>query len=213
MQAKGTLSERAADAARRVAASAKSLSRFQLLALSLLGVLLAAGVSASYLNSRPRPVTVLRATGGSTERETGRVLTVHVAGAVVNPGLYRLDEGSRVADALEKAGGPTPDAAIDNINLAARLKDGEKIMVGSKSQTQATAGPFQPAGTSPQVLVNINTAGSIELESLPGVGPSLAARIIRYREENGQFASPDELDNVEGIGSRRLESLKGLVTI
>ncbi len=213
MQAKLPLGERAASAASRLALSVNSLSRVQLVALSMLAVLLVTGGWVSYARSRPRHVTVLPTRDAVAEKSARAVLTVHVAGAVTSPGLYRLEEGSRVADALDRAGGPTPDAALDNLNLAARLNDGQKVMVATKGPAVPQGGTSAPSGPAPGALVNINTAGSGELESLPGVGPSLAARIIRYRDENGQFSSVDELDEVEGIGTKRLDSLRELVTI
>ena len=138
-------------------------------------------------------------------------LTVHVAGAVNSPGLYKLPEGSRVADALSKAGGASPDALLDNLNLAARLKDGEKVLVPRRSEVTGDTGEVAGAGFT--TLVNLNIANAEELDKLPGVGPSLAQRIIEYRKKNGSFSSVEELDNVEGIGPSKMEALKDLVTI
>lgn len=150
--------------------------------------------------------------------ERSMELTVHVAGAVSQPGLYRLPEGSRVADALDKAGGASPDAVLDNINLAAKLTDGQKVMLArvQSQQQQPLAGAAPLAGKAPAqagTLININTASAAELETLPGIGPSMSRRIIDHREKNGSFNSVEDLDDVEGIGPRKLESLKDLVTI
>lgn len=211
MQSKERLRDRVSVAARQVSESARSLTRFQITAISILLVLLLAGGWVSYARSRPEAVAVFE-TGAPKSEKGSALLTVHVAGAVVSPGLYKLPEGSRVADAVDKAGGPATGASLDNLNLAARLKDGEKVMVSPGSPSPETGPSIVPPSAAGS-QVNINTAGTEELESLPGVGPSLAAGIIRYREENGQFSSLDELDNVDGIGAKRLESLRDLVTI
>lgn len=175
-------------------------------------VALCAGCLVAFRGRSPEAVKVIESGAGSS-RAAERELTVHVAGAVGNPGLYRVGEGSRVADALQKAGGPAADALLDNLNLAAKLKDGEKIMVPRSVPGDGGVAGGAPANSGPGGPVNINTAGRSELEELPGVGPSLADRIIRHREKNGQFSSVDELDEVEGIGPRKLEALRDLVTI
>ena len=165
--------------------------------------------------ARPSMVRVLDKSVSPSSEPTARTLTVHVAGAVNNPGLYKLNEGSRVADALGRAGGPAQGAILDDINLAARLTDGEKVMVPRQTvpadlpAAEATGG----TGSTSSVRVNINTASEAQLDALPGVGPALATRIVQYREKNGTFSSVDELDNVSGIGPSKLDSLKDLVTI
>ena len=212
MQARSSFYSRARDGLGSFLTSAGDLSRFQIGAIVTLILLLLLGATVAYMRSRPREIQVRGST--STEAPTGgrsRMLTVHVAGAVVNPGLYRVKEGSRVADALSEAGGATPNGLLDELNLAARLKDGEKVLVPPRvTQGQDEDEPGQAGGSS---LVNVNTASAEELEKLPGVGPSLAERIVEYRKRNGSFSSAEELDNVEGIGPRRIETLKGLVTI
>lgn len=202
--------------------AASSLTKFQTGIIAALALLLLVGGVYSYARSRPRVVRVLDKKSASTGEGApagGAVkaeLTVHVAGAVNSPGLYSVAEGSRIADALTKAGGPAPDAQLDNLNLAAKLKDGEKVLVSRRSETapglEAVTGDASQVTNSSTAMINVNTAGVDELDKLPGVGPSLARRIVEYRQKNGQFSSIDELDNVEGIGPSKMESLKDLVT-
>jgi competence protein ComEA len=203
---------RASGALRSFQEASASLSKLQSAVIAGLVLLLVFGSLIAYSRSRPKTVRVIEkeSSQGATARR--RELTVHVAGAVISPGLYEVPEGSRVADALSKAGGASPDAVLDNLNLAAKLKDGEKILVPRRVEPAAGQGPATEAGSSTQAI-NINTADAVELDKLPGVGPSLARRIIEYRDKNGQFSSVEELDNVTGIGPSKLESLKDLVTI
>ncbi len=136
-------------------------------------------------------------------------LVVHVSGAVVNPGLYQLSPGSRVQDAIQAAGGFLPQADPDALNLAALLKDGQRILAPTHAQAQATdASPLAPAA-----LVDINRATQEALESLPGIGPVLAQRIIAYREANGAFASVEDLQKVDGVGADTFEKLRELITV
>lgn len=129
-------------------------------------------------------------------------LTVHVAGAVKEPGVYRLTAGSRVRDAIEVAGGQLPEADIHRLNLAEILADGKKIYV-----------PFQIDKADPDKgLININTAEAKLLETLPNIGPAKALKIIEYRELHGPFSSLEELMNVGGIGLKIFEGLKDLIT-
>jgi competence protein ComEA len=139
-------------------------------------------------------------------------LVVHVVGAVRQPGLYRLAEGSRVDDAIAEAGGATRRALLAGVNLASPVADGQQIVVpakGSGGQATATA----PGAAAPGGRVHLNTATLEELDALPGVGPVTAQRILDYREEKGAFQSVDELDAVSGIGPARLEQLRELVDL
>ena len=140
-------------------------------------------------------------------------LVVHVAGAVRRPGLYRLREGSRVADAVARAGGATPKADTAAVNLAAPLADGIQVVVPSRvvgvaGGTAATGGSGQGAGA----RVSLSSASPAELDALPGVGPVTAQKIVDYRAAHGGFSSVDDLDAIPGIGPARLEQLRELVS-
>jgi competence protein ComEA len=146
-----------------------------------------------------------------------QLLLVHVVGAVRRPGLYRLVDGSRIADAIRKAGGAKPAAALALVNLAAPVADGQQIVVPREGPAggavPAGAGMVgAPAGT-PTGPVQLNTATLEQLDALPGVGPVTAQRILDYRNEHGSFRSVDELDAVPGIGPARLEQLRELVAV
>jgi competence protein ComEA len=140
-------------------------------------------------------------------------VVVDVVGAVRRPGLYRLPDGSRVADAVAEAGGTTPKAALAALNLAAPLVDGTQIVVPRRGAPEAagTGGGNVPAPPAEAGPVHLNTATVEELDALPGIGPVTAQRIVDFREQNGPFRSVDELDAVPGIGPARLEQLRDLV--
>ena len=155
-------------------------------------------------------------------------LLVHVAGAVVRPGLVRLATGARVADAIEAAGGGLPEADFDRLNLAAKVADGQRVAV-PKIGAPAIAGSFtggsgssdgsgssggdglDPGGAAGPV--NLNTATLAQLDVLPGIGPSLAGAIMRERDRRGGFTSVEQLRDVRGIGEVRFADLKPLVTV
>jgi competence protein ComEA len=150
------------------------------------------------------------------EEEPVREVVVHVAGAVARPGLYRLPEGSRVDDAVLLAGGAKPKAALDLVNLAAPVVDGQQVIVplqGVGGGTTAPSAGTASEGHSPGAKVRLNSATLEELDELPGVGPVTAQQILDYREANGAFRSVDELDAVPGIGPARLEQLRPLVDL
>jgi len=159
------------------------------------------------------------ATSGSSSGATkkGERATVHVAGAVTKPGVYDLDAGARVIDAIEAAGGGAPDADLNRLNLAAKVADGQRVLVqrvgeaapaGSASPGASGGGSADPSG-----LVSLNSATQVELEALPGIGPTLAGAIIAERERRGGFRSVNELRDVRGIGEKRFADLKDKVTI
>jgi competence protein ComEA len=148
------------------------------------------------------------------------MLVVHVAGAVASPGVYELSPVTRVIDAVTVAGGPTADADLDGLNLAAPLADGERVYVPHAGEVDPAAvpsgGPAAPAESSDDAHrgpVNVNTATAAELETLPGVGPATAAAIVDERTRNGPFASIDDLERVPGIGPAKLAALRGQVTL
>lgn len=138
----------------------------------------------------------------------GAQIFVHILGAVERPGLYELREGDRAVDAVAAAGGFTEFADHAQLNLARFLVDGEQISVPAVGETPATA-----QGTTAGGKVNINTADEPTLETLPRVGPAMAARIIAWREANGNFATIEDLMSVTGIGDKTFEGLKDLVSV
>jgi competence protein ComEA len=157
------------------------------------------------------------ATTASAPPTTAPRVVVHVAGAVAAPGVYELAGGSRVGDAVTAAGGAGPDAVLDAVNLAALVSDGQQVYVPRAGET---AGPAPPAAApsangAPELIgpLDLNAATEDELLALPGVGPVLAAAIVRHREETGPFTSVDGLLDVSGIGPARLESLRDLVRV
>ena len=140
-------------------------------------------------------------------------LVVDVVGAVRRPGLYRLEQGARIADAVARAGGATRKADLALINLAAPLADGEQVVVPQRGATAAPGGSGSaPAGgAGPSGPVHLSTATLEQLDALPGIGPVTAQKILDYRQKHGAFASVDELDAVPGIGPARLDQLRDLV--
>lgn len=159
--------------------------------------------------------TVPSASGvaGAPAPSTGTV-TVDVAGEVRRPGIVVLDAGARVTDALAAAGGPRKGVDLTPLNLARVLVDGEQIVVGGPARPPAAAGASgSGSGAVPGPLVNLNTAGQAELESLPEVGPVTAQSIIAWRDAHGGFTSVDELLEVDGIGAKTLEQITPHVTV
>lgn len=139
-------------------------------------------------------------------------LVVDVVGAVRRPGLYRLAQGTRVADALSRAGGLTPKADRTLVNLAAPLADGEQVIVPARVSGAGAAGISGGSGSAaPAGPVHLNVATLEQLDALPGVGPVTAQKILDYRQKHGAFGSVDELDAISGIGPARLDELRDLV--
>lgn len=165
------------------------------------------------LASRPDPVEIVvnppLPTHTPQPSATPAPLIVYITGAVMTPQItVELPRGSRVEDAIEAAGGLSSQADLIRVNLAALLRDGDQVHVFSIREDENTIIPTPSGG----LTVNVNTATLAELTTLPGIGPTLAQRIIDYREENGPFPDLDSLDEVSGIGPNLLEGLAGLVS-
>lgn len=149
-------------------------------------------------------------------------IEVHVIGAVLRPGVYLFTDGSRVQDAIIAAGGLTTDANTEGINLAAKLLDGQQVSIpgggpGEIAPPQPTAVFRVLTGAATGIpsadLININTATATELEALPGIGPTLAQRIVDYRTQHGPFQSIGDIMNVSGIGPAIFDQLQALITV
>ena len=169
--------------------------------------------------------------------ETENKIFVYVTGEVNEPGIVKLNENSRIIDAINSAGGTTNNANISKINLAYVLKDGMKVNIPSKedlknnnnfdyitmssgdgksdntSENESSLSSKTDKTNTNKSTVNINTATQTELETLPGIGPSTALKIINYRNENGKFSSIDEIKNVSGIGDSKFENIKKYITV
>lgn len=144
-------------------------------------------------------------------------ITVFITGAIRNPGLYQLSSGSRAGNAVEIAGGFSPGADETSINLAAPLRDGDKLLVpwiptpgADRLEVVPTLGLPTP---SPERPLNLNTASVEELDLLPGIGPSKASAIVAYRDKHGDFRRAEDIQNVTGIGPAIFEQIKDLITI
>lgn len=181
-------------------------------------------------SSAPSAGTAAAAASTSTTATTSTVaapseIVVHVAGAVVAPGVYRLDPSARVVDAIELAGGLAADAHADAVNLAAPLADGDRVYVpgpgdevaavpaGVTSSGAPGAAATGADGSVAAGPIDVNSATADQLDTLPGIGPSTAAAIVAHREANGPFGSVDGLADVRGIGPAKLDAIRALVTV
>jgi competence protein ComEA len=186
------------------------------LVLAALALALALGLANRFLRTAGTAYEGSPAAGAaqtSAAPPTAPMLVVHVVGAVRNPGLYRLPQGSRINDAVTRAGGVTRKAEVALVNLAAPLADGTQIVVPARAPPpRGGAGDgSETVPTAPAGPVHLNTATLEDLDALPGVGPVTAQKILDYRAEHGAFASVDELDAIPGIGPKRLAELRDLV--
>ena len=197
-----------------------NLSRQQQLALVAVAVVVLAVIGYRTLADRggqtlpletTAPSATVNAGEGSAGEQSDASCLVHVCGAVLRPGVYHLPQGSRVYQAVEAAGGATGWADTAALNMAATVRDGQKIEV----PVRGTAAPAPSTGksASPDEPVNLNTAGEDQLDTLPGVGPSTAKKIIEYRDKNGSFRRTDDLMKIPGIGRKKYDKLKDSVCV
>ncbi|GAG66175.1 unnamed protein product [marine sediment metagenome] len=149
---------------------------------------------------------------------------IHIAGAVKNPGVYQLKSTDRIVDALKIAGGASEEASLDLINLAALLKDGQKIIIPYKTYSETgeeintntysyVSSAYSSSSVSTSAKININTADANMLQILPGIGPVLSERIIEYRNQNGLFGVIDDIKDVSGIAEKKYEGIKDLICV
>ena len=155
------------------------------------------------------------------------IVIIHITGSVKNPGIVKLKEGSRIEDAIEAAGGLTENADITKVNLAYVVEDGTKIKIPSASEEDIGDEDIIDSKSGDNIIIeentvssnnstqtiNINKATEKEFETLPGIGPSLASKIIEYRNQNGKFESIEDIKNVNGIGDNKYEKIKDLITV
>jgi competence protein ComEA len=192
--------------------SARQRSVLTLLGYGLLLALVVTG-ALMVVNRRAAGQPVLLA-----EPPTPSPLRVHVTGAVVAPGVYQLAPGSIVQNAIEAAGGALADADPGVLNLARLLHDGDQVLVPARAALGTAVvspgtSPAEATAPAPTGPVNLNTASAADLETLPGIGPSLAQRNVDYRAEHGPFATIEAIMDVPGIGEGKFEAIKDLVTV
>jgi len=189
---------------------ARSRLRLSVGAAVVLGlVVLSAAVGLGIMRGQAQPVQSVPIDASTDEVVVSGELYVHVLGHVAEPGLYVLDLDARVVDALAAAGGTLDDADLQAVNLARPLSDGEQLIVPMIGAT-AEDGSTSSGGDG---LIDLNNAEQSELETLPGIGPALAQRIVSWRDDNGRFNSVDDLLVVAGIGDKVLAGLKDLVRV
>lgn len=186
------------------------VDRRQVVVVIVLVILVLIGSGVIYLRNRPTPVRSVKEIKREAKPPVSpKRILVYVCGAVQKPGVYQLGEGSRVADAVNMAGGFAPEADLNSLNLAKQVSDGEKVFVSRVGQVSPESGQ-----NSQEIKkVNLNTATIEELDKIPGIGEVIAKRIIFYREKHGKFRSVNELQEIEGIGPKKLEDIKDSVEI
>lgn len=154
-------------------------------------------------------------------------IMVHISGQVVNPGVVTLEEGARIMDAIEVAGGVTEDADLEKVNLAYLLEDAQKVYIPSKKEKEDSAYVLEGSGEEvvlssesaksskkeEKLMININTAKEEELQKLDGIGSSIATKIVNYRKENGKFNSIEEIKKVSGIGESKFNKIKNYIYV
>ena len=192
------------------------ISTRRLLAVTLLavvaGVLVLRHLGASTASTAPAlrvaPIRPVAPAERASRAGPLDAAVVDVEGAVRHPGLVRLPKGARVADAVSRAGGMTAKAERSGVNLAAPVADGQQVLVPSAG---AAAGSAAAAGAATSGPISLNAATAEQLDTLPGIGPVTAQKIVAFREQHGPFSSVDGLDAIPGIGPARIASLRGLV--
>ncbi len=214
---------RAGRLARRFGASAGigvALGTVALVAVALVIGIMVRGSGAGVVVERggeeapkgAEPAQETEATDGGDEEAMACVVVVHVDGAVRSPGVYELEEGARVRDAVQAAGGLAEEADTSAMNLAALVEDAQKVHVPRRGE-EVPPDFSTESGQGERALININTASAEELDELPGVGESTARAIIEDREKNGPFSSPEDLMRVSGIGEKKFERLEAMVCV
>ena len=150
--------------------------------------------------------------------EESKIIMVHIVRKKKKQGIVEIEEGARIADVIKKAGGETEEADLSKINLAYPVEDGEKIYIPNKNDKENLEYITEGIGNekvynNEESKININKASQVELETLPGIGPSTALKIIEYREENGKFEQIEDIKNVSGIGDAKFENIKESICV
>ena len=171
-----------------------------------------------YQNNNNEEITIqnVLTTEDEPEKIENETIKVYVTGEVKNQGVIELEQGSRIVDAIEKAGGQTEEANLKNVNLAYELEDGQKIYIPNKSEentNEITDDGITGIDSKENDTININKADEKELQELNGIGESLASSIIKYREENGKFKNIEDLKNVPGIGESKFSNIKEKIKV
>jgi len=190
------------------------LARYRwFLFLGITGVALTAVILIQVLKPSPQPVILSTATPTPAQMATPTpcMLHVYVTGAIQRPDVYLLPEGSIIKDAVAAAGGATEEADLERINLALPVTDGQQVHVPRLGEDSSPVQP--PSGQPATAKVNINTADAATLESLPGIGPSLAQRIVEYRQAHGPFERIEDVMDVSGIGTATFEEIQDLLVV
>ena len=185
--------------------------------IAIVGIIKA--VDIYYEKNNTEQISISNFIENETEDEKDNTkIKVYITGEVKNQGVIELEEGDRIADAIEKAGGQTEQASLKNVNLAYQLEDGQKIYIPNINDTETEiiddgASWVVDDATIKQTVVNINKADEKELQSLNGIGESLATSIVQYRKENGNFETIEDLKNVPGIGDSKFENIKEYIKV
>lgn len=167
-----------------------------------------------YRNGETQKVVIKEDKGSQTEKTANAAdIYVDISGAVKLPGVYRVEQDSRIFQIVEKAGGLSENADTQTINMAQIVSDGEKIIIPDKNTITESDKAEELKSIVEDGLVNINTADLTELQEIKGVGPSMATKIIAYRKENGKFKSKEDLKNVKGIGEKTFEKIKNSIIV
>ena len=209
----------------------ENLTKKQKIILSIIAILVAIGII-YFINNKNQKnnieldenILVSNQNTKQMSQDTEEIVIVHITGSVKNPGIVKLKEGSRIEDAIEAAGGLTENADISNVNLAYVLDDGTKIKIpnlddediGDEDVVSKDSGEGiiqEDEKTTNTNIVNINKATENELSTLPGIGNSLATRIVEYRKQNGNFKTIEDIKNVSGIGESKFANIKDFISI
>lgn len=197
----------------------------QIIIISVLLVVIIAGFFIYLYQNHSTDYSFLEISESTVNSEVSNVLeekiVIHIAGQVANPGIVELKDGARIVEAIEAAGGVTSDANLEKINLAYVLEDGMKVYIPSIADddennyvTTGSSGVSSNSSNATQTLkININTASVDDFSKIPGIGSSIASRIVEYRKENGKFSTVEDIKNVSGIGDAKFNNIKNYIYV